>query len=115
MRWVVALFLLGHAAVHAVMWTLPLTDAAEDLPFDPAESWLLGRHPTVFAVWAGAVAVLFALGAVAVATQVSWWPPVLVVAGVASVALMLVTFAPWWLVGIALSVGIVAVAARAGG
>lgn len=115
MRWVAALFLLGHAAVHAVMWTLPFTDATEELPFDPADSWLLGRHPAVFAMWAGAVAALFVVGAVAVALDVSWWPPVLVVAGLTSVALMLVTFAPWWVVGIALSAVIAVVAARAGG
>lgn len=35
------LFVLGHAAVHAVMWALPFTDAIEDMPFDPAHSWWL--------------------------------------------------------------------------
>ena len=42
MRWLFFAFLLGHAAVHAVMWTLPFTDASEEMPFDPAHSWWLG-------------------------------------------------------------------------
>ncbi len=34
MRIALALFLACHGAVHAVMWTLPLTDAVDDMPFD---------------------------------------------------------------------------------
>jgi hypothetical protein len=45
-RWLFFAFLLGHAAVPAVMWTLPFTDATDDMPFNPAESWLFGESPT---------------------------------------------------------------------
>ena len=96
------LLLLGHAAVHGVMWTLPFTDAVDDMPFDPAESWLLGRRPQVGLGLAGLAAVGFVLAAFAFAVRAAWWPEVLAVSAVVSIGLMVLFLSPYWTVGIVL-------------
>lgn len=106
MRWLFLAFLLGHAAVHAVMWSLPFTDATNDLPFDPAESWLLGPQRTLAAVVAGFVTVAYVIAALGWLAQAAWWPPVMIAASALSLLLMGLFFSPWWLVGIALSGGL---------
>lgn len=103
MRVLFITFLFGHAGVHAVMWTLPFTDATADMPFDPAHSWLLGDSRTVAVAVAGLATVAFAVAAVAYGLQVSWWPPVMLAAAAVSLLLMAVWFSPWWTVGIGLS------------
>lgn len=103
MRIGVAIFLLGHAAVHAVMWTLPFTDATRDMPFDPGHSWLFGDNRVLPVVLAGIAAVTFAVTAVGYLTAAAWWPRAMLTAATVSLVVMIGWFTPWWLVGIALS------------
>ena len=106
MRWLFFAFVLGHAAVHAVMWTLPFTDAVEEMPFDPAYSWWLGDQRVAAVILASFVAVLYAMAGAGWLAEASWWPPAMIGASALSLLLMTLFFAPWWLVGIALSVGL---------
>lgn len=110
MRALFVAFLLGHAAVHVVMWTLPFTDAVDDMPFDPAHSWLLGDNRMVAVVLAGLAALAFVLTAFGYGLDVGWWPTTMLVASAVSIVVMVVTFTPWWLVGIALDLALVAYA-----
>jgi len=103
MRIGVAIFLLGHAAVHAVMWTLPFTDAKQDMPFDPGHSWLFGDNRLLAVVLAGIAAVTFAVTAIGYLSAAAWWPSAMLTAAAASLLLMVAYFTPWWLIGIALS------------
>lgn len=113
MRGLFVAFLVGHAAVHAVMWTLPFTDATADMPFDPGHSWLLGDQRAVAVVAAGLVAVAYLATAVGWFGQTGWWPTTMLSASVMSLLLMGVFYAPWWLVGIAISGGLVVYALQA--
>lgn len=106
MRWLFFAFVLGHAAVHAVMWTLPFTDATEEMPFDPAHSWWLGDQRMAAAVLAGIVTVAYVIAGVGWLADASWWPLTMIGASALSLLLMVLFFAPWWLVGIALSAGL---------
>lgn len=106
MRTVLAALLAGHAAVHAVMWTLPFTDATREMPFDPGHSWMFGDSRVPAVVLAGVATLAFAVSAVGVLLQAAWWPVAMLVASVVSLVLMIGWFTPWWLVGIALSGGL---------
>jgi hypothetical protein len=113
-RWLFFAFLLGHAAVPAVMWTLPFTDATDDMPFNPAESWLFGEQRNLAAVAAGLVTVAYLVAAVGWLAHASWWPPAMVAASTLSLLPMGLFFSPWWLVGIVLSGGLAVWAIQAG-
>jgi hypothetical protein len=103
MRIVFVTFLLGHAAVHAVMWSLPYTDAVDDMPFDPAQSWLIGDRAGIAAGLAGVAAGGFVIAAIGFATRTTWWPAVLGAASAVSIVLMILFLSSYWIVGIALS------------
>ena len=106
MRLLFSAFLLGHAAVHAVMWTLPFTDATRDMPFDPGHSWVWGDRRLVAAALAGLATVAFGASAIGYLLQATWWPPVTLAAVTISLVLMITYFTPWWTVGIVLSGGL---------
>lgn len=106
MRWLFFTLLLGHAGVHAVMWTLPFTDATDDMPFNPAHSWWLGDQRVIAALLAGVVTVLYVVVGIGWLTEASWWPTAMIGASALSLALMTLFFSPWWVVGIALSFGL---------
>jgi hypothetical protein len=106
MKWLLATFLFGHAAVHAVMWSLPFTDAADDMPFDPAHSWLLGHIRVPAVTLAGLATVTFVVAAVGYLVSAGWWPAVMLAGAAVSLLLMLLTITPWWSVGIVLSAGL---------
>ena len=106
-------FLLGHAAVHAVMWTLPFTGAVAEMPFDPARSWLLGDQRSLAAVLAGLVAVAYVAAGAGWLGHAAWWPATMIGASALSLLLMALFFAPWWLVGIVLSGGLMVYALQA--
>jgi hypothetical protein len=114
MRIVFALLLFGHASVHAVMWTLPFTDAATELPFEPGTSWLLGDQRLLALVLAGLATAGFALVGVGYLLHAAWWPAALLAAGGVSLVLMILFFVPWWAVGIVISGALVVAAVRAG-
>lgn len=113
MRALAILFLLGHAIVHGVMWTLPFTDAVEDMPFDPSHSWLVDDGRILAVVLAGTAAVGFVVTALGVGIDAAWWPTAMLAATVVSLVLMVVTFTPWWLVGIGIDLALVVVALQA--
>ncbi len=113
MRLLVAAFLLGHAAVHAVMWTLPFTSAASDMPFDPGHSWVWGESRLVALVLAGLATVAFAVTSVGHAVNAGWWPTVMVVAAVVSLVLMVLYLSLYWSVRIVLSAGLLVYALQA--
>ncbi len=106
MRWLFFAFVLGHAGVHAVMWTLPFTDAVDDMPFDPAHSWWLGDQRVAAVLLAGVIAAVYVVAGAAWLGDASWWPTAMIGASALSLLLMVLFFAPWWLVGIALSSGL---------
>lgn len=106
MRIVFFVFLLGHAAVHAVMWTLPFTPATQDMPFDPARSWVLGDQRVVAVVLAAVVTIAYVVAGAGWLTHAPWWPVTMVGASGLSLLLMVLYFTPWWLVGVALSGGL---------
>lgn len=106
MRMLLTVFLIGHAAVHAVMWTLPFTDATRDMPFNPGHSWLLGDNRVLAAIVAGVATVAFAVTALGYLIDAGWWPPAMLAAATVSLLLMVGWFTPWWLAGIALSAGL---------
>lgn len=105
-----SLFLVAHGLVHVAIWTAP---RSTDVPFSVDRSWLLGdvrRLATVLAVVAGAT---FVLAGGAYLAGWGWWGAVGLVAAGVSVLLMLLTFTPWWLTGLAIDVVMGVVAWRA--
>ena len=106
MRWLFFAFILGHAGVHAVMWTLPFTDAVEEMPFDPGHSWWLGDQRVGAVALAGVVAILYVIAGAGWLANALWWPTAMIGASVLSLLLMALFFAPWWLVGIVVSTGL---------
>jgi hypothetical protein len=113
MRWLFFAFVLGHAGVHAVMWTLPFTDATEEMPFDPAHSWWLGEQRFAAVLFAGAIASVYVIAGAGWLADASWWPPAMIGASVLSLLLMALFFSPWWLAGIAISAGLAIYALQA--
>lgn len=113
MRWLFVLFLLGHAAVHAVMWTLPFTDATSEMPFNPAHSWLLGDQRITAVVLAGLVTAAYLTAAAGWLGHAAWWPATMIGASALSLLLMVLFFVPWWLIGIVLSGGLMIYALQA--
>ncbi|HSJ22244.1 MAG TPA: hypothetical protein VK964_16870 [Nocardioidaceae bacterium] len=113
MRWLFFAFLLGHAAVHVVMWTLPFTDAIKDMPFNPAHSWWFGDQRIAAVLLAGVVAVGYVIAGVGWLLDAQWWPVSMASTSALSLLLMMLFFAPWWLVGIALSGGLAIYALQA--
>jgi hypothetical protein len=81
-------------------------DAAADLPFDPGRSWILGGQRTVAVVLAVLATVAFVFAAGGYLWDASWWPATTIGAAAVSLALMILFFTPWWLIGIGLSAGV---------
>lgn len=113
MRLLLGAFLFGHGAVHAVMWTLPFTDAVADMPFDPGHSWLLGDQHGLGAAGAALATLLYVATGIGYLVEATWWPATMIAGSVVSLALMGLFMASWWLVGIVISVALIVVAARA--
>lgn len=105
-------FLMLHGLLHLAVW-LPKPAPRPDKPppFEPDHSALLTeahvQQRTVhrLAVWlAATAAVLYGIAGLAVAVGSSWAVPLAVLAGTVGIAIKLVFFHPWLLVGIALDV-----------
>ena len=110
MRLLAGLFLVAHGIVHLLIW-LPIK--TEDAPFDVHHSPIFGdvRVPaSMLAVVAGGA---FMVAGASVLAHQAWAPVVVVGAAGLSGALLLLTFTPWWLAGLAidLAVGILAIRA----
>ncbi len=99
-------FLIAHGLVHLAVWVMPQPD---DMPFDARRSWLLGDVPALSRLLAIlACAVLVAGGATALFDGDF---AVLAAGGAAvSLALLVLTFHPWFIAAVAIDVAIIAVA-----
>lgn len=109
MSWLFAAFLIAHGLVHAAIWLAP---ASDDVPFDVRHSWLLGELGSSALVVALVAAAVFVVAGVGFLAGAPWWPGVLLAASVISLALLVVTFTPWWLFGVGINVALAAVALR---
>lgn len=103
LRTAIGVFLLAHAAVTAVIWLAPLTDGA---PFNPNHSWLFGDSRAIAVPASVLVAIGLAVTGVALLTHQEWWAPVGIASAGAAVAVMLLYFNPWLLMGIAINAGV---------
>ena len=110
MRWLAGLFLVAHGIVHLLIW---LPAKTEDAPFDVHHSPILGDVRVAASILAVAAGGAFMVGGVSVLAHQAWAPVIVVGAAGLSSALLLLTFTPWWLAGLAidLAVGILAIRA----
>jgi hypothetical protein len=100
-RWLFGGFLVAHGLIHIAIWTLPKpTD--QKAPFDPNRSWLLGDVRGLSKALAITVAALYVVAGVGVFLETSWWQALTVAISAISLALMVLTFNPWLLAGIAI-------------
>jgi uncharacterized membrane protein (DUF441 family) len=115
MRTLVGLFLVAHGAVTALMWIAPKPEVVEGQvqPPDPSHSWLFGDVRAISITLGLIVWAALALAGVAFLAHQPWWPPAAIAAGVASLALFVVFFTPWWVAGIGISAPLVVGALRA--
>jgi hypothetical protein len=114
-----AAFLLAHGLIHFAIW-LPRTpaDPTRPAPFIPEHSAILTRTAvpettarkvsSIMAVAAGGGFLLTGLG---VASDAPWAVTMAVLASVTGLVLKTLFFNPWLLLGIALDLGILVVAA----
>ena len=109
LQWIVGALIVADGAVTAMMWLVP---AKADAPFNVAHSWLLGDARGVALVLAVVAALGFAVAGVGVIGHHPWWADFGVAAGALALALMVLYFSPWLLVGILISTAILAVGAR---
>ena len=114
-RLAIAGFLLVHAAIHAgfVSPRPPATAGGPPWPFDVGRSWIL-RPLGIDAATSRALAIALIaviLGGFAVAgiaaigiAPAGLWPVAVTIGGVASIAVLILFFHPWLLLGIAIDV-----------
>lgn len=114
-RLAIAGFLLAHAAIHIgfVSPRPPATAGGPAWPFDVTHSWVLGPLGldaetsrmlaiALIAVTLGAFA-LAGLAAIGIAPA-GLWPAAVTIGGVASIAVLVLFFHPWLLLGIVIDV-----------
>jgi hypothetical protein len=95
LRLVVVGFLILHGILHAAIWIPP--QRGGQLPsFGLQASWLFAEVRPVVVTLALIAASGFALSSVAYAAHLYVWALSAVLAAVASMALIVATFTPWW-------------------
>lgn len=116
MRTLVGLFLVAHGLVTALIWASPRRAVADGRwrPPDPSNSWLLGDLRTLSVVLGLTIGLALAIAGIGFLTHQPWWPAVGLTAAVCSLFLFALFFAPWWLVGIAISTALFVGALRTG-
>jgi hypothetical protein len=95
LRLVVAGFLILHGALHAVIW-IPPQQGSEVPNFGPQASWLFAEVRPVVVTLALIAASGFALSGVTYMAHQDIWALSAMAAAVASMALIVATFTPWW-------------------
>lgn len=121
-RWLLAAILFGHGWVH-LMFLFPKPAPPEsgkpatDWPFDLRASWLaprVGSGPGALVVVGRGLAVvtfvlstLAALATVGILVPPAWWQGLVVAFSLASLAMLVVWFAPMLLLGILIDVALV--------
>jgi hypothetical protein len=114
-RLAIAGFLLAHAAIHIgfISPRPPVTAGGPAWPFDVGHSWILGPlgldETTSRALAIALIAVIlggFALAGIAAIgiAPAGLWPAAVTIGGVASIAVLVLFFHPWLLLGIAIDV-----------
>ena len=105
-KWIFGGFLIAHGLIHPAVWSTPKpTD--DKAPFNPSHSWLLGNVRGLASALAITVAVLYVIAGIGVFVEASWWQALTVATSVVSLALMLLTFNPWLLAGIAIDAALI--------
>jgi hypothetical protein len=110
LRWLGGLFLVAHGLIHLAIW-VPRPPA--DAPFDAHRSPMFGDVRAVAAVLAVLAAGGFVVSGVGYLAGQDWWAPVALGAAGVSIALVILTFTPWWLLGLAIDAAIAVLAWRA--
>lgn len=110
MRWLAGLFLVAHGLVHLAIW---LPRHQEGAPMDPGHSPFLGDVRAASVVLAVIAAVAFVVAGIGVLLATTWWAPVAIGAAAVSLALVALTFTPWWLFAVVIDVAVIVLAWRA--
>ena len=79
-----------------------------------ARSWLVGETRSLSLVLAVTAGLLVATAGAGLLTHQEWWSPVGLAGGALSLVLFGLFFTPWWMLGAAISLGLVVAAARNG-
>jgi hypothetical protein len=114
-RLAIAGFLLAHAAIHIgfISPRPPVTAGGPAWPFDVGHSWILGPlgldATTSRALAIALIAIIlggFALAGIAAIgiAPAGLWPAAVTIGGVASIAVLVLFFHPWLLLGVAIDV-----------
>ncbi|WP_024285786.1 hypothetical protein [Cellulomonas sp. KRMCY2] len=85
---------------------------ADDAP-RVGHSWLLGEIRPLTIVLAVAATVVLVVAGVTHLAGVGWWPWAVVVGAGVSALLMVLTFTPWWLIGLGMDAALIVWALRA--
>jgi hypothetical protein len=108
--WIAGLFLIAHGLVHAAIWLAPKSTNA---PFDPHHSPHLG-DARILATTLGVLAGLgFIVSGCSYLLGQPWWPYAALASAAISLVLLLLTFTPWWVLALAIDIGIGLIAFRA--
>jgi len=110
MRWLGGLFLLAHGLLHVAVW-VPRPPA--NVPFDSSRSPMFGNVRGAAISLSLLAAMLFVVAGVAVLVHAAWWALVAIAAAAISALLILLTFSPWLLAGLAIDIIIFVLALRA--
>jgi hypothetical protein len=95
LRVAIAGFLILHGILNAVIW-VPAQRGSELPGFGSQAAWLFADSRPVVVTLAVIAAVGFVLSGVAYAAQLDIWSLSASIAAVASMALIVATFTPWW-------------------
>ncbi len=125
LRLVIAGFLMAHAVVHAGFMSRrpPPTPGAPAWPFELGYSWLLSRlgaDPGMLRVLGAALLVLTLVGygvaslAALGVLDGGLWLPGIATGTTASLALLLLFFHPWLVLGVAIDVAVAWIVLRSG-
>ena len=108
-RTLIGLLLVAHGLVTVAMWAprYPAAPRGQIQPPDPAHSWIFGDVRMFSLVFGVTVGLVLAVAGIGFLMHQTWWPPVAVGAGTASLLLFGVFFTPWWVIGIAISTALV--------
>lgn len=108
-RVLIGAFLIAHGLVHLAIW---LPKPAGDTPFAVNRSAIFGNVRGVAVPLAITSAALLAAAGVGVLGSQGWGTTAALAGAVASIALMALTFTPWWAAGLVINATIIALAWR---
>jgi hypothetical protein len=112
-------FLILHGLVH-LSYLAPKVDDPH-YPFVPERSWVataahleVGTARSVFSALAVATAIAYAAAGVGLVLDAGWWPALAVAGSIGSLTVLLLGFHPWLVLGVAIDVGVIALALSGG-